>query len=92
MAFLTARLVSVAFGAAGVLLVAWLAMALLPSRPRVAIGAAWFVVLLPAVPQYSAFVYNDALGFTASTARWSPPCWHCGTGWSPWWSAWGCWA
>jgi hypothetical protein len=64
-AFLTARLVSVAFGAAGVLLVAWLA--LLPSRPRVAVGAAWFVALLPAVPHYSAFVYNDALGFMAST-------------------------
>jgi len=66
-AFLTARLVSVAFGAAGVLLVAWLALALLPSQPRVAIGAAWFVALLPAVPHYSAFVYNDALGFMAST-------------------------
>jgi hypothetical protein len=66
-AFLAARLVSVAFGAAGVLLVAWLALALLPSRPRVAIGAAWFAALLPAVPQYSAFVYNDALGFMAST-------------------------
>jgi hypothetical protein len=66
-AFLTARLVTVAFGAAGVLLVAWLALALLPSRPRVAIGAAWFAALLPAVPQYSAFVYNDALGFMAST-------------------------
>jgi hypothetical protein len=66
-AFLTARLVSVAFGAAGVLLVAWLALVLLPSRPRVAIGAAWFVALLPAVPHYSAVVYNDALGFMAST-------------------------
>jgi hypothetical protein len=66
-AFLTARLVSVAFGAAGVLLVAWLALALLPSRPRVAIGAAWFVALLPAVPHFSAFVYNAALGFMAST-------------------------
>jgi Dolichyl-phosphate-mannose-protein mannosyltransferase len=67
-AFLSARLVSVAFGAAGVVMVAWLALALLPSRPRVAVGAAWFAALLPAVPHYSAFVYNDSLAFLASTA------------------------
>jgi hypothetical protein len=67
-AFLAARLVSVAFGAAGVAMVAWLALTLLPSRPRVAVGAAWFVALLPAVPHYSAFVYNDSLGFLACTA------------------------
>jgi hypothetical protein len=66
-AFLGARLVSVAFGAAGVLLVAWLALALLPSRPQVAVGAAWFVALLPAVPHFSAFVYNDSLGFLTAT-------------------------
>ena len=67
-ALLAARLLSAAFGAAGVLLVAWLALALVPSRPRVAVAAAWFVALLPAVPHYSAFVYNDGLGFLASTA------------------------
>src|SRR6266511_28066 len=40
-------------------MVAWLALILLPSRPRVVVAAAWFVALLPAVPHYSAFVYND---------------------------------
>ncbi len=49
-------------------MVAWLALILLPSRPRVVVAAAWFVALLPAVPHYSAFVYNDGLGFLASTA------------------------
>src|SRR6266542_2990946 len=63
-----ARLLSACFGAAGVLMVAWLALILLPSRPRVVVAAAWFVALLPAVPHYSAFVYNDELGFLASTA------------------------
>jgi hypothetical protein len=63
-----ARLLSACFGAAGVLMVAWLALILLPSRPRVVVAAAWFVALLPAVPHYSAFVYNDGLGFLASTA------------------------
>jgi 4-amino-4-deoxy-L-arabinose transferase-like glycosyltransferase len=67
-ALLAARLLSAAFGAAGVLLVAWLALVLVPSRPRVAVAAAWFTALLPAVPHYSAFVYNDGLGFLASTA------------------------
>src|SRR6266542_5917852 len=63
-----ARLLSACFGAAGVLMVASLALILLPSRPRVVVAAAWFVALLPAVPHYSAFVYNDGLGFLASTA------------------------
>jgi 4-amino-4-deoxy-L-arabinose transferase-like glycosyltransferase len=67
-ALLAARMLSVGFGAAGVLMVAWLALILAPSRPRVAVAAAWFVALLPAVPDYSAFVYNDALGFLTSTA------------------------
>jgi 4-amino-4-deoxy-L-arabinose transferase-like glycosyltransferase len=67
-ALLAARLLSACFGAAGVLLVAWLALVLVPGRPRVAVAAAWFVALLPAVPHYSAFVYNDGLGFLASTA------------------------
>jgi hypothetical protein len=34
----------------------------------VAVAAAWFVALLPAAPHYSAFIYNDGLGFLASTA------------------------
>src|SRR6266511_3234470 len=63
-----ARLLSACFGAAGVLMVAWLALILLPSRPRMVVAAAWFVALLPAMPHYSAFVYNDELGFLASTA------------------------
>jgi 4-amino-4-deoxy-L-arabinose transferase-like glycosyltransferase len=67
-ALLAARLLSACFGAAGVLLVAWLALVLVPGRPRVAVAAAWFVALLPLVPHYSAFVYNDGLGFLASTA------------------------
>jgi hypothetical protein len=66
-ALLAARLLSACFGAAGVLLVAWLALVLVPGRPRVAVAAAWFVALLPAVPHYSAFVYNDGLGFLTST-------------------------
>ncbi|HEX8930099.1 MAG TPA: phospholipid carrier-dependent glycosyltransferase, partial [Actinomycetota bacterium] len=67
-ALLAARLLSACFGAAGVLLVAWLALVVVPDRPRVAVAAAWLVALLPAVPHYSAFVYNDGLGFLASTA------------------------
>ena len=67
-ALASGRMLSACFGAAGVLMVAWLALILMPSRPRVAIVAAWFVALLPAVPHYSAFIYNDGLGFLASTA------------------------
>jgi hypothetical protein len=66
--FLAARLVSLSLAAAGVVLVAWLATLLVPGRPRVAVGAAWLAALLPSLPHVSAFVYNDGLGFLASTA------------------------
>jgi hypothetical protein len=65
---LAARLVSVSLAAAGVALVAWLAVLLVPGRPQVAVGAAWLAALLPSLPHVSAFVYNDGLGFLAATA------------------------
>jgi hypothetical protein len=49
-------------------MVAWLAVLLVPGRPRVAVGAAWLAALLPSLPHVSAFVYNDGLGFAAATA------------------------
>ena len=67
-ALVAGRMLSAGFGAVGVLLVAWLALILVPSRPRVAVVAAWFAALLPAMPHDSAVIYNDALGFLASTA------------------------
>jgi hypothetical protein len=67
-ALVAGRMLSAGFGAVGVLLVAWLAMILVPSRPRVAVAAAWFAALLPAMPHDSAVIYNDALGFLSSTA------------------------
>jgi len=66
--FLAARFLSVALAAAGVVLVAWLALLLVPGRPRVAVGAAWLAALLPGLPHVSAFVYTDGLGFLAATA------------------------
>jgi hypothetical protein len=66
--FLTARLLSASLAAAGVAMVAWLAVLLAPGRPRVAVGAAWLAALLPSLPHVSAFVYNDGLGFLAATA------------------------
>jgi hypothetical protein len=66
--FLAARLLSASLAAAGLVLVAVLALALLPGRPRVAIGATWLAALLPSLPHVSAFVYNDGLGFLAATA------------------------
>ena len=66
--FLAARLVSASLAAAGVALIAWLAVLLVPGRPRVAVGAAWLAALLPSLPHVSAFVYNDGLGFLAATA------------------------
>jgi hypothetical protein len=65
---LAARLVSASLAAAGLVLVAGLALTLVPGRPRVAIGAAWLAALLPSLPHVSAFVYNDGLGFLAATA------------------------
>ena len=66
--FLAARLVSVSLAAAGLVMVAWLALSLVPGRPRVAVGAAWLAALLPSLPHVSAFVYNDGLGFLAASA------------------------
>jgi hypothetical protein len=63
-----ARLLSATLAAAGVAMVAVLALALVPGRPRVAVGAAWLAALLPGLPHVSAFVYNDGLGFLAATA------------------------
>ena len=65
---LAARLLSATLAAGGLALVAWLALLLVPARPRVAVGAAWLAALLPSLPHVSAFVYNDGLGFLAATA------------------------
>jgi hypothetical protein len=66
--FLAARLLSASLAAVGLVMVAVLALALVPGRPRVAVGAVWLVALLPSLPHVSAFVYNDGLGFLAATA------------------------
>ena len=66
--FLGARLLSASLAAGGVAMVAWLALVLVPGRPRVAVGAAWLAALLPGLPHVAAFVYNDGLGFLAATA------------------------
>jgi hypothetical protein len=66
--FLAARLVSASLAAGGLVLVAWLALLLVPGRPRVAVGAAWLAALLPSLPHVAALVYNDGLGFLAATA------------------------
>ena len=66
--FLAARLLSASLAAAGLAMVAWLALLLVPGRPAVAVGAAWLAALLPSLPHVSAFVYNDGLGFLAATA------------------------
>ena len=66
--FLAARLLSASLAAVGLAMVAVLALALVPGRPRVAVGAVWLVALLPSLPHVSAFVYNDGLGFLAATA------------------------
>jgi len=66
--FLAARLLSALLAAGGLVLVAWLALLLVPGRPRVAVGAAWLAALLPSLPHVAAFVYNDGLGFLAATA------------------------
>jgi hypothetical protein len=65
--FLAARLLSASLAVAGVVMVAWLALLLVPGRPRVAVGAAWLAALLPGLPHVSAFIYNDGLGFAAAT-------------------------
>jgi hypothetical protein len=65
---LAARLLSASLAATGLILVAWLALLLVPGRPRVAVGAAWLAGLLPSLPHVSAFVYNDGLGFLVATA------------------------
>jgi hypothetical protein len=66
--FLAARLLSTSLAAAGLVMVAWLALLLVPGRPRVAVGAAWLAALLPSLPHVAAFIYNDGLGFLATTA------------------------
>ncbi|HKQ01675.1 MAG TPA: hypothetical protein VJ735_15225, partial [Actinomycetes bacterium] len=66
--FLAARLLSAALAAGGLVMVAWLALVLVPDRPRVAVGAAWLAALLPSLPHVSAFAYNDGLGFLAASA------------------------
>jgi hypothetical protein len=66
--FLAARLLSAALAAGGLVMVVWLALVLVPDRPRVAVGAAWLAALLPSLPHVSAFVYNDGLGFLAASA------------------------
>jgi hypothetical protein len=67
-ALLAARLLSATLAAGGLVMVAWLALVLIPDRPRVAVGAAWLAALLPSLPHVSAFVYNDGLGFLAASA------------------------
>jgi hypothetical protein len=66
--FLAARLLSASLAAVGLVMVAVLALTLVPGRPRVAVGVVWLVALLPSLPHVSAFVYNDGLGFLAATA------------------------
>src|SRR6266498_3804482 len=61
-----ARLLSACFGAAGVLMVAWLALILLPSRPRVVVAAAWFAALTRA----PGLTLAGVAGLVAAAAVW----------------------
>lgn len=65
--FLGARLVSALAGAAGVALTAALASLLLPGRRRVAVLAAAFAALTPALGHFSGLVFNDSLSFALCT-------------------------
>jgi hypothetical protein len=65
--FYAARLLGIALTAAGALATAALARLLVPSRPRVAVGAAGLGLLLPSFIHVAALVHNDGLGFATST-------------------------
>jgi hypothetical protein len=61
------RLLAVAFGALGVLLVALLARELVPGRPQIAVAATAPLAVLPAFTHFSGILYNDALGVATAT-------------------------
>ena len=76
-----ARLVNVAIGLAGLVLILLLARELVPARPELWVGAAGLAALVPTFVQTSAIVYNDTLMVTLTTAvllliarvlRWGP--------------------
>lgn len=63
----TARVLTAALGALGVLAVAWIARSVAPGRPRVEVTAAFCAALAPTLVHYAGQVFNDTLGFTLST-------------------------
>jgi hypothetical protein len=71
--FVAARLLSATLAAGGLVMVALLALLLVPGRPRVAVGAAWLAALLPGLPHVSAFVYNDGWDSWPPAPPWSRP-------------------
>jgi hypothetical protein len=63
-----ARLTSVLFGAAALLLVPLLAMQLAPGRPEIAVAATALAAVLPVFLLASSVLYNDALAVATSLA------------------------
>lgn len=64
---LATRLLTAAVAAAGVLAVGWLATAVAPRRPRVAVVAAMCAALSPTLVHYAGQIYNDTSAFTLSS-------------------------
>jgi hypothetical protein len=64
--FVAARMVSVSLAAAGLVMVAWLALSLVPGRPRVAVGAAWLAALPAEPPACVGLRRQRRLGFLAA--------------------------
>jgi hypothetical protein len=60
---LAARALSVGVSALGLVALAWVVLQLVPGRPQVAVAAAGFIGLLPALISTSGLAYNDALAF-----------------------------
>jgi hypothetical protein len=78
---LAARLLNVAIGLAGLVLILLLARELVPGRPELWVGAAGLAAAVPTFVQTSAIVYNDTLMVTLTTGalvliarvlRWGP--------------------
>ena len=63
-----ARLLSVAIGAVGIVLLALLIGELVTGRPELVVAAAGVTAVVPSFVANSAWFYNDSLGFVTSTA------------------------
>jgi hypothetical protein len=63
-----ARLLSVAWSALGLAVLAYLVLQLVPGRPQLAVAATGLAAVLPGFVGISSVVYNDSLAFLTSTA------------------------